>query len=93
MSLSFEFDRINQRRQAVADRNNALENRRRRHKNYNIGDEVLILAHNPTKMGARAIGPFVITQVHVNGTVTIRRRHNVFERINIRRIKPYIRRN
>ena len=86
------FDRINQRRQAIADRNNALENRRRRHKNYNIGDEVLILAHNPTKMGARANGPFTITQVHVNGTVTIQRRPNVFERINIRRLKPYIRR-
>ena len=80
------------RRRAIADRNNQVENRRRRYKNYNIGDEVLILAHKPTKLGARATGPFTIIQVHVNGTVTIQRRANVTERINIRRLKPYNRR-
>ena len=32
---------------------------------------------------------FQIVQVHVNGTVTLRKRRNVLERINIRRIKPF----
>ena len=87
-----DLQQIADKRRAIADRNNLKENRRRRYKNYNIGDEVLILVHKPTKMGARAIGPYTITQVHVNGTVTIQRRANVTERINIRRIKPYNRR-
>ena len=39
----------------------------------------------------RAVGPFTIEQVHANGTVTIMRRPNVYERINIRRIIPYTR--
>ena len=34
-------------------------------------------------------GPYAITQVHTNGTVTIRLSDNVTERINIRWIKPY----
>ena len=80
-------------RQAVALRNNLAENSRRRYRNYRVGDEVLIIQHKPTKMAARAVGPFVITEVHVNGTVTIQRKANVFERISIRRIKPYNRRN
>ena len=87
-----DFDVLREKRQAVADKNNLAENRRRRYKNYNVGDEVLILAHKPNKMGARAFGPFTVVQVHVNGTVTIQRRANVTERISIRRIKPYIRR-
>jgi putative ribosome biogenesis GTPase RsgA len=87
-----DLEQMRAQRQQVADRNNLAENRRRRYKNYVVGDEVLIITHKPTKMAARATGPFVITQVHVNGTVTIQRRPNVFERISIRRIKPYIRR-
>ena len=88
-----DLQQIQHRRQALADKNNLNENRRRRYKNYNVGDEVLILAHNPNKMEPRAIGPFTIVQVHVNGTVTIQRRPNVTERISIRRLKPYHRRN
>ena len=42
-------------------------------------------------MQERAIGPFRVTQVHVNGTVTIQRLENVFDRINVRRIRPYYR--
>jgi transposase InsO family protein len=92
LPVHVDLDQAQQRRQEIANRNNEIENSRRRTKNYVVGDEVMILAHRPTRMGARAIGPFVITQVHVNGTVTIRRRPNVLERINIRRLKPYTRR-
>lgn len=87
-----DLDQAQQRRLNVAIRNNTNENQRRRPKNYVVGDEVMVHTFKPHKMGARAEGPFVITQVHVNGTVTIQRRRNVFERISIRRIKPYIRR-
>jgi hypothetical protein len=35
------------------------------------------------------MGPFNITRVHANGTVTIALAPGVIERVNIRRIKPY----
>jgi hypothetical protein len=39
----------------------------------NAGDEVLILNPNKNKpaLALASIGPFVIQQVHVNGTITI----------------------
>ena len=58
-----DWQRVNERRFVVATRNNANENRKRRYYNYQVGDEVLILSHQPTKMGAKATGPFTITQV------------------------------
>ena len=44
--------------------------------------------HDPTKLGKRTEGPYNIEQVHVNGTVSMRLRPGVLERINIRCIKP-----
>jgi hypothetical protein len=44
---------------------------------YQPGEEVLILTYNPTKLQERASGPFVIEQVHMNGTVMIRRNAHV----------------
>ena len=64
-------------------------NRSRISHDYRAGDEILILTYKPDKLDDRAVGPFRIEQVHVNGTVTIRRNANITERINIRRIKPY----
>jgi len=84
-----DFNLIRQRRQAVIDENNRRANLRRRFHDYHIGDNILILTYDPTKLEDRAKGPYPITEVHVNGTVTIERAPGVFERINIRRIRPY----
>ena len=40
-------------------------------------------------MGEKYSGPYVITEVHVNGTITIQLGPNVTERINIRQVIPY----
>lgn len=77
------------KRQATIDKNALNENRRRKSHEYNVGDQIAILAYNPNALEARATGPFVITQVHTNGTVSFLRNEEVIERINIRRIKPY----
>jgi hypothetical protein len=50
---------------------------------------VLRLAYHPDKLDHRAVGPYTITQVHANGTLTIEISPCVVERINIRRVKPY----
>ena len=68
-----DFNLIRQRRQAVIDENNRRANLRRRFHDYHIGDQVLIFVHDPTKLQDRAHGPYPITDVHVNGTVTIQR--------------------
>jgi len=45
--------------------------------------------YKPTKLGRRVEGPYIVQQVHTNGTLTIQLRPGVNERINIRRLKPY----
>jgi hypothetical protein len=54
-----------------------------------VGDEVMIKNPNPAGLDARCFGQFIIAQVHVNGTVTIKHLDNLYERINIRRLHPY----
>ena len=84
-----DYEMIRQRRQARVDYNADRENTKRRFKDYWAGDEVMILADNPGKLDKRAHGPYVVQQVHTNGTFTILCNAGVYERINIRRIKPY----
>jgi len=91
--LISDFNVIRARRQAVIDDNTRRANLRRKFKDYKVNDEVLIQVQDPATMQPRNIGPFVIQEVHVNGTVTILRRPNVLQRINIRRLHPYYRRN
>ena len=62
---------------------------KRRRYDYVQGQEVLKKIHDPTKLGERTEGPYTITRVHVNGTVTIMLTNGLTERINIRRIIPY----
>ena len=88
--LMADYNLIRERRQALIDENNRKANLHRRFKDYSPGDQVLLLLKPLAKLGAKTAGPYVITQVHVNGTVTIERNPGVFERVNIRRVKPYI---
>ena len=56
---------------------------------YQPGDEISISTDNPTILQDHSIGPFLLTQVHANGTITIQRALHIVERINICRVKPY----
>ncbi|KAG7336539.1 reverse transcriptase RNA-dependent DNA polymerase [Nitzschia inconspicua] len=87
--LMIGYNQIRTERQRIIDDNNRRANLRRRYHDYQPNDQVLILKYNPSKLEERAQGPFRIHSVHTNGTVTIQRRPNVLERINIRRIRPY----
>jgi hypothetical protein len=87
------------RRQRIASENNARENSRRVPHNYSVGDLILKARGNPSDKGAIRPtlqrpyeGPYEVHRVWNNGTVTIRRTVRggaIFERINIRRIRPY----
>jgi len=80
---------LRDKQQMLIDEKRMQANRSRISYDYRPGDEVLVLAYKPDKLDPRATGPYRIEQVHINGTVTIRRNARVTERINIRRIRPY----
>ncbi len=54
--------------------------------------EVLLEDNDGEKLSPKATGPFRISKVHTNGTVTLQIKPRTFQRINIRRIRPYYRR-
>ena len=62
---------LRQKRQNVIDKNVLNKNRRSKYYEYNVGDNIAILSYyRPGALDARATGPFVITQIHTNGTVS-----------------------
>jgi transposase InsO family protein len=75
------------KRTALVQKNLEVANRRRIRYDYQPGQRVAIKDVRD-KLGRRSEGPFLISQVHTNGTVTIQRRPGVVERINIRRLIP-----
>jgi len=86
-----KWEIIGQKKQLRAHYNRFSEKLRRRPFTYTPNMEVMV--HDPTgaKLSANSKGPFKIIKVHSNGTVTICLKPNVFQRLNIRRIKPYFR--
>jgi hypothetical protein len=81
---------LRDKRQALIDYNLHRENNRRWNYDYRIGDQVLELLPEPNKLGHRTRGPFPILQVHTNGTVTIQRAPGLQDRLNIRRLRPFL---
>ena len=84
-----DYNLIRERRQALIDENNRRANLRRHFKDYSVGDQVLLFTKGKGKLRDKTEGPFTVSEVHVNGTVTIRRAPEVYERLNIRRLRPY----
>lgn len=80
---------IQEKRQVMIDENLRRQNQKRREYRYEVGGEVLIKTVNPSKLEARAHGPYVITRVYTNGTLDVRRNAQVVERLNIRRVVPF----
>jgi hypothetical protein len=87
--LVADLQQIQRRRQQLIDHRLIKANAKRFSYDYKIGDEVLKLVYNPDKLEPRAVGPYPITRVHTNGTLSIQISAGVIERINIRRVKPY----
>jgi hypothetical protein len=90
--LQTDFHLLQTRPQVVIDNNLLCSNQKCWHHNYQPGNECLILDHKSTKkLDTKYIGPFLITQAHTNGTVTIQQTPHVTDRLNIWQIKPYFR--
>lgn len=80
---------IQERCQAIIDKNLIKHNSCRRFHDYQPQDSVLLKLSDPSSMEERFTGPFKIESTHVNGTITIRQNPHVTERLNIRWVKPY----
>ena len=80
---------IQQGREQVVNEYLCYQNKKRQSFDHEKGQQVLKRVHLPTKVGPHTKGPYCIEQVHPNGILTIWLRPGVFERINIRRLKPY----
>jgi hypothetical protein len=92
LPLVADFIQIRDRRQQLIDEKLQRQNAKRRKYRYAaIGQEVLIKSVDPTKMEPKAHGPYVIQQVYTNGTMDVARNANVVERLNIRKLIPFLR--
>jgi len=85
-----DLEYIHNKWQVLIDKNLRRLNLARRHHDYAVGEEILVLAYDPAKLDPRAEGPYVIHQVHAKGMVSYFKTPHVLERINIRRIKPFL---
>lgn len=88
--LIADFVALQQRRQDIVDQRVMRANAKRIRHDYQVGEKVWKHQHLglSDKLKPTAVGPYPITRVHTNGTVTIRLAANVQERINIRRVRP-----
>ena len=89
LPLIADFQIIREKHQQLIDQRLVVANQKRFSYDYTIEDEILKLNSQPDELEKRATGPYVIEEVHTNGTVTIRLAPNVIEHISLRRIKPY----
>ena len=81
---------IKQRKQALINKGNQKENRRRQSHVYRTGDKVLLKNAWKTKYNADAyIGPYTITAVNENNGTVNARKGKVTDTYNIRNITPY----
>ena len=84
-----EWDIIRKRKQALIKKSNARENKARIPHQYTVGDLILLSSDDiRRKLDSPTTGPYKITKVHENGTVTVQK-GIISDRINIRRVKPY----
>ena len=71
---------------------NLKENQGRKEFDYQVGQKILILNKNQMKGKLEPTvlneGPWTISKVHTNGTITILR-NKYLERINVRRVRPF----
>ena len=87
--VKVDLELIQRRQQAKVDDDLLRVNARRYRHNYKVGERVLKRKHEYVKLEDRWDGPYKISQVHCNGTVTIDLSAAISERISIRRLKPY----
>ena len=85
-----DWKKIGDYRQHQSDLNNWRENQKRIEYDYKIGDKILVRKEGIIRKAESKWhkDPWTIVTVHTNGTIRVQR-GNKFERLNIRRVRPY----
>ena len=87
--LIADWQTIQKHREQLVKENLRRASAKRRTWDYQPKDMVLRKTFKPTKLGEQTTGPYRVSKVHCNGTVTLVMNDDVTERINIRRILPF----
>jgi hypothetical protein len=85
-------DQIQNRKQDIINKPNQKENKSQIPYEYKVGDQVLLETHRILwKLSTPCTGPYPVTNVYKNGTISIQKVKNgiVSERVNICRITPF----
>ena len=92
LPITADWIAIKNHRERLIEANLYRQNQKRRTFDYQPGQAAMIVNKDPKKMEQRLEGPYLIHQVHTNGTVTLVHGPHLLERINIKRLRPYARR-
>lgn len=84
-----DWQYIQEQKRRRINENNARENLKRLEHDYAPGERVLITKADYHKMEPPREGPYPISRVHANGTLTIQKTR-AEQRINIRQCTPYV---
>ncbi len=86
-----DWHKIGEHRQQLTDLNNACENKGRIDYDYKVGQKALVWKEGILRKSESIWHrkPWLITTVYTNGTIMVQR-GNKQERMNIRRVKPFI---
>jgi transposase len=86
-----DLKNIQYMRQQQVNKDVQRQNKNRNKYQFKANDQVLITpsTHIQRKLNPKFSGPYTIVNTHENNTITIKRKNNITERINIRRVKPY----
>ena len=90
INIKADWAVIAQRKQELINKSNMRENSKRINYNYKPGDKVMVeLPGINPKLSTPRTGPYVVSNVNDNGTITINKDGVVTQPINIRRVTPY----
>ena len=76
-------------KQKLIKYNNERKNCSRIQHTYHVGDDVLMINPDSQKIETPYLGPYKVTAIHDNGTLTIKKEH-VYETMNIHTIKTVL---
>jgi hypothetical protein len=86
-----DWKTIGEHSQILTDRNTDQENEGRIDYDYKVGEKILVQNKGIIRKAQSLwqIDPWTIATVHTNGNITVQCRNKV-ERLNIRRVKPFV---
>jgi hypothetical protein len=87
--LIADWHAITQNCEHLINKNLMHENCKQKCYDYVPNQKVLKKRHKTCKLGQKTSGPNKLLQTHVNGTLTVKLKPGISERLNIRRVIPY----